>query len=404
MNSIRPLFTITILAVVAVYLYLKINEGPALPVASNTAPFHETADGVPPLDAIDNPVIEQSADPGFTEQPSEPSEAPEELTPRTLPTVPEIPPLPEPGAAPDDPSVGAGSASTMLPPAEQIPTARYPGESSPGDQPAAESPLISVPAEQALAAAEGAAPSSPDLLPSQPQDQSASTGAVAAPGASEELAAIWPTIEDTLHNKGDLAKALQLLTPWHAKAGLSPADQEKIETLLSQLAGTVVYSTEHRLLPAHEVQSGETLETIAARYNIPWQLLAKINGVPSVDAVRPGQQLKVVPGPFAAVVDLTNNEVSLHLDGRYAGRFPIVVPQELSAKEGPWIVMQKIESTSGAPDRSLLLRPIAPTNDGLILGAAKAESLREDIVGMSPTDANEIADILSVGSRVTIRR
>ncbi len=57
-----------------------------------------------------------------------------------------------------------------------------------------------------------------------------------------------------------------------------PTDTQKVETLLSQLAGTVVYSTEHQLEPARVVKPGETLETIAKEYNVPWQLLAKING------------------------------------------------------------------------------------------------------------------------------
>ena len=84
----------------------------------------------------------------------------------------------------------------------------------------------------------------------------------------------------------------------------SPADTQKVETLLGQLAGTVIYSTEHQLEPARVVKPGETLETIAKEYNVPWQLLAKINGIPAPDQLRPGQELKVVRGPFSAVVDL----------------------------------------------------------------------------------------------------
>ena len=47
MGSIRPLVTITILAVVGAYLYVKINEGPAPSRAAANAT--QAPEGVPPL-------------------------------------------------------------------------------------------------------------------------------------------------------------------------------------------------------------------------------------------------------------------------------------------------------------------------------------------------------------------
>src|ERR1043165_854872 len=47
MASIRPLVTITILAVVGAYLYVKINEGPAPSRAA--ANVSQSPEGVPPL-------------------------------------------------------------------------------------------------------------------------------------------------------------------------------------------------------------------------------------------------------------------------------------------------------------------------------------------------------------------
>ena len=43
----------------------------------------------------------------------------------------------------------------------------------------------------------------------------------------------------------------------------------------------MIYSTEHQLEPARVVKPGETLDTIAKEYNVPSQLLAKINGIPA---------------------------------------------------------------------------------------------------------------------------
>jgi LysM repeat protein len=164
------------------------------------------------------------------------------------------------------------------------------------------------------------------------------TGSALAAGApAASFAASWPTIQTALE-RGDLAEAHKLLSPWLDEPSLNPSDAEKVNILLSQLAGTVIYSTEHRLQPARVVKAGESLETIAQEYNVPWQLLAKINGIPTANQVRPGQELKVVTGPFSAVVDLGSSQLTLLVDGRYAGKFSITVPIGSTVSEGEWLV------------------------------------------------------------------
>jgi LysM repeat protein len=193
------------------------------------------------------------------------------------------------------------------------------------------------------------------------------------------------------------------------------------------LAGTVVYSTQHQLEPAHVVRPGETLETIARQYNVPWQLLAKINGIAAVDQVQPGQQIKVVPGPFAAIVDLRRSQLTLMVDGRYAGKFPVKIADATALKEGEWVVKGKPTTTPSQPAptagaRQLVLTEADAATQGsaspLVIGSQpSSQPTRERIgadgqitsnaipyVAVSPADAEELADILSVGSRVTIRR
>src|SRR4029079_4630914 len=137
-----------------------------------------------------------------------------------------------------------------------------------------------------------------------------------------------------------LARAHQMLSPWFGDPSLTSAESERVDGLLSQLAGTVIYSTEHRLEPPYVVKSGDQLETIANHVNVPWQLLAKINGIKAPDQVRPGQQIKVVRGPFGAMVDLVRNQLALSVDGRYAGRFPISASPGASIPAGEWVVAE----------------------------------------------------------------
>ena len=248
------------------------------------------------------------------------------------------------------------------------------------------------------------------------------------------FAASWPEIQSAL-DQGKLPQAHELLSKWHGDPSLTPAEAEKVESLLGQLAGTVVYSTEHQLEPARVVKPGETLETIANEYNVPWQLLAKINGIPAPDRLQPGQELKVVRGPFSAVIDLDRKQLTLMLGDRYAGAFQVTMPDGSAVNEGQWIVEGK--PAEGGPasvygadsamapaagSRQLLLKSADATGVGsavpLMIGSrpgldpnsqrvtADGQAARGAVpyIAVSPTDAEELADILSVGSPVVIRR
>lgn len=401
----------------------------------------------------------------------------------SAPPVPEIPEMPDMPALSPAPDVSAAAPQTAAPtglPAN-IPTARYPGAVSPSsDTPSMISGRVPslgtatpdlAAAEQAQNASPPVAPSTPAAGPVQgtPTTGLASAGVASLPGAPaaatttppsppsasqasadeddrygpiqtndtatmgvSTFAAGWPVIQAALE-RGELARAHLLLSQWYEDPSLTPAESQQVESLLSQLAGTVIYSMENRLEPAHVVRPGETLDAIAQQYGVPWQLLAKINGVASVDGVRPGQQLKVLRGPFSAVVDLSDGQMTLLLEGRYAGKFAIDVSPEVMLPEGEWVVQEKpasplAQASPYAPSsqtvvRSLRLRsatasdanpgvPItvgsAPAAEARGIGAGGAATVEQRpsayLVKVTPSDADELVDILSVGSRVVIRR
>ncbi|MCI0491677.1 MAG: LysM peptidoglycan-binding domain-containing protein [Planctomycetes bacterium] len=454
MNSLRPLLTITILAVVGAYLYVKINEAPVRPVARLLEDPRQTPEGVPPLNATDanEPAMETAAETASLAPAMEGSAPPwtgtlgaaapsAETEPTTLPTVPAIPELPDVSSPSDTEAPTTISVpttpETQLP--TSIPVARYPGESA-----ATESTDSSV--------ATGSAAASVDVQPASVPvgGISATSDATATPAAQEghseipaataitpptagatsvpvgpSFAASWPAIEAALA-RNELAQAHQLLSQWYGEPSLSPTEKQQVNSLLSQLAGTVVYSTEHRLEPAHVVQPGETLETIAAKYDVPWQLLAKINGIAAANALQPGQPLKVIRGPFSAVVELGKSELTLILDGRYAGAFPIIIPAGATVSEGQWLVDQKMVMPSSiavqsayAPAPAAAEQAIVLRSDGATLGTFAASGATLVITGgtspigaaastpairLSPQDVAELSDILSIGSRVVIRR
>ncbi|MEX0712374.1 MAG: L,D-transpeptidase family protein [Pirellulales bacterium] len=227
-----------------------------------------------------------------------------------------------------------------------------------------------------------------------------------------------------LLDQGRLADALSELSQWFDDPRLTTTEQADLIDLLDGLAGTVIYSREHLVEPAYQVQPGDSLERIAEAYQVPWQLLAKINGISDPQRLRPGELLKVVRGPFDAVIDLDQFRLTLFLDGRYAGRFNVGVGQDMSTPEGEFVVLNKVANpTYYGPDRVIDADdPANPLGEfALDLGnqiwvhgthdpASINQTESRGCIRLSPADIQDVFDILShrtgrcEGSRVLIRR
>jgi LysM repeat protein len=217
--------------------------------------------------------------------------------------------------------------------------------------------------------------------------------------------------------RGQLSTALLTLSIWYEDSRLSEQDHQKLVALLDQLAGTVIYSTKPLLEPAYRVRAGDRLESIAQRYKVPAGLLAKINGVADPNNLTPNQELKVVNGPFNAVINTKKNVLTLFLGGRYSGRFMISCGPEFEGIIGQFVVKSKNPSHSahnGFPWIELGhgYSPSAPTartpqQIGLAGMTAPAQAITGSVpgrIGVSARDADDLFDLLSQGSKVTIRR
>jgi LysM repeat protein len=260
-----------------------------------------------------------------------------------------------------------------------------------------------------------------ETAPADPITPTETTAEASATSPAPMFPAVRVAVQAELE-RGELAQALLRLSDWYGDPSLTPAEQQEVETLLSQLAGSVIWEgpPAHRLEPAHVVQAGETLEDIGAKYDVPWQLLGKINGVADPKALQPGQQLKVLRGKFSAIVDLSERAMTLFLDRRYAGKFAVELDPTTAIEEGQWKVDQKLLTPAGGgvyggasgttEDRSLLLANAAdPAAPAAVLrgpGSSDPASPQPDgrVIRLKSTDVNDVYDILSVGSKVTIRR
>lgn len=216
---------------------------------------------------------------------------------------------------------------------------------------------------------------------------------------------------------GKPRQALFILSRLYADPRLTPADRRRLQDALDPLAAQVIYSQQHTLEQPFVVRRGDSLTAIAEQYQVPWQLLANINGVRDPEFLVPGTKLKVIRGPFRAEVNLADNELTLHLNQLYAGRFPITVGQDPPPMAGEFEIKGKSDGREFATGDGQVIPAGHPANPygatfmeigrNLALhGSATAEDAAPNAgcISLSPRDAIDVAGILSVGSTVTIRR
>ena len=231
------------------------------------------------------------------------------------------------------------------------------------------------------------------------------------------------TIQSKL-DAGRLDEAHLALSTLYGSPDIPVEMDRQVIDLLDQLAGSVIFSRQHLLEPEYTVRLGETIEQIAQTHYVPWQLLVRINGIRDPKNLQPGQKLKVIRGPFSAVIDLTKYELTLMLKGRYAGRFPIGAGRDYANLAGSYVVSDKTTNPRYfGPDQMEIAAedPNNPygefwiglsTQDGQPCGVGihgtndPANLHRTGSRGgicLDQQDIDDLFGILSVGSRVVIR-
>lgn len=451
MNTLKPLMIVAVLAGIGYGVYVRLNRGnnapppvaegwdsaPSvqMPDQTSDAPWSQPATGepgsppaqMPPGAAAAAPAGGQA--PPFGQQPGQPGQAPPFESPAPAAANPAPPFTPPAGGneAPPFASGGGPADPTNLPPEGPPPAANpaAPPAASPGDYPAppvaATPPGPNAPVNDPYADSYDAGATNPYDTPAAestpPAAEQAPAGA-SPPADAGGFAVAFDAAQRQLEG-GQLAEALRQLSQWYDRSELTPQQQQQLNQLLDQVAGTVVYSTRSLTEPPYEVQPGERLQDIGDKYNVPWELLAKINGIDDPASLRPGERLKVVRGPFQAVVNLEKRELTLFAaEGLYAGRFQVGIGTEHPPQEGTFPVAEKVvnpvyygrERAIGADDAD---NPLGERWIGLgggvgIHGTNNPQNIgRTDLPGsisLGERDAADVFDILSVGSQVTIRR
>lgn len=153
---------------------------------------------------------------------------------------------------------------------------------------------------------------------------------------------------------GDWLGARATLVEGFAKTG-STSERSAIRERLLRVSAETLLSP--RILPndplveRYVVQAGDHLERIASQARVSPALLARINNLPNMNMIRIGQTLKVIKGPFRAVVDKSDFRMDVYLGDVLVRSYPVGLGADDSTPTGEWQVLNKLRNPTYYPPR-----------------------------------------------------
>jgi len=116
-----------------------------------------------------------------------------------------------------------------------------------------------------------------------------------------------------------------------------------VKERLSELADTWLFSRKYfpqdQLCSSYKVESGEQLRTIGKKFNVPYEILMEINGISKPEALRAGETIKVINGPFHVRVYRSTFTMDLYLQNTFVRSFPVgLAGATYETPTGLWVV------------------------------------------------------------------
>ncbi len=226
---------------------------------------------------------------------------------------------------------------------------------------------------------------------------------------------------DQLKRIDDFLEADQILEAHQHMSDIywkHPEFRDLIQEKIDETAAIIFTTPDRQFAEPHFVDYGETLGAIAKEYDVPWQYLARLNRI-DPNNLQAGQELKVVRGPFGAVVDLSDFCLTIHAHGWYVHCYEIGTGAENGTPIGEFSVQEKLENPTwynpdgGVVDGDDPENPLGEFWLGLgnhigIHGTIDPDSIGRAVsrgcIHVGDSDIDEVFALLAVGSKVMIRR
>jgi len=108
---------------------------------------------------------------------------------------------------------------------------------------------------------------------------------------------------------------------------LMPKQSEFAKQQLTLLADTWLFSRVvlpgDRYCSSYKIQSGDNLEAIGRQFNVPFEILQQINNISDPRSIQAGQVIKVIKGPFNAVIYRSRFVLDLYIQQMYVKSFRV---------------------------------------------------------------------------------
>jgi LysM repeat protein len=217
-----------------------------------------------------------------------------------------------------------------------------------------------------------------------------------------------------LIDDGDYVEAQKELSRWYWQM---PAERPRLITQLNKMAQALYFSPQPMYYEPYVVKPGDQLRVVGQRYKLSWEYIARLNHV-DARKIRMGQKLKIVPGPFAAVISLGRYELVIHEHGNFVKSYRVGVGQDGTTPLGTFTVKNKMVDPTyygpegviahDDPENPLGERWIDIGDSYGIHGTIDPESIGKNesrgCIRMLNSDVEEVYDFLVIGSEVKIQK
>jgi len=168
--------------------------------------------------------------------------------------------------------------------------------------------------------------------------------------------AVGPTTEANPEADKLIAKAMECINAKPARiidardilndALAMPMNRQQrsvVKKQLSELADKWLFSRalfpQDRLCESYMVKPGDLLSTIGKEHKVPWEILRDINKIQRPEALRAGDRIKVINGPFHARVYRSTFTMDLYLQDSFVRSFEVGLGKPgMETPTGIWLV------------------------------------------------------------------
>lgn len=137
--------------------------------------------------------------------------------------------------------------------------------------------------------------------------------------------------------------------------GASGQDAAFLQAELTRIGNETVFSQRlfenDPLVDRYIIQPGDSLAKIGSKNKVSADLLANINNIRNKHLIRAGQTIKLIKGPFRAVVDTSTFSLDVYLGNTFVRHFRVGLGADGSTPAGEWRVGTKLMNPTYYPPR-----------------------------------------------------